>query len=112
MNAKSLTEIPSFATASKPKQTAAARYHPTTLTPERWEQVRVEVLDLVARCKPTFTKEVALLGGNLCARLAIHAGEVHEFSVAALLTRQNLDRIIVGYQLENMNPGTLGQVQD
>lgn len=94
----------------EPMRTAAKTYKPKVLTQEQWAVLRVPVLALVGRCEPKFKKEVAMLAGNLCMLLAAYASEVPELSVDALLTQQNLDRLLVKNKLEGMKESTQGQV--
>lgn len=87
------------------------KYRPQCLSSPLWDVVRPDVLDLVARCKPKFHKEIAMLAGSLCRLLAEFAGQVDEPSVATLLTRLNVDALLTRLQLEGMPDGPGGSTR-
>jgi hypothetical protein len=88
-----------------------ASYQPVSLSPEQWQLVQCDVVDLIARCLPKTKHELRTLIGSACRFLSKFADEVDEINMWELLDTLNVTRALQRYEAQGMAMSTRGQHQ-
>ena len=106
MTTTDLTSLPSLELLAAGPRELLLAYRPKSLNNAQWAQVRPQVLDLVARAAPASAAHAKVLASNLCRLVATYAGEVDQLSLNALMTDQNVRRLVMSDERQGMPRAT------
>lgn len=106
-----INELSSFNDLDPNLRRQIASYQPGSLSPEQWQLVRCDVVDLVAKCLPKTKDELKTLVGSACRFLSEFTNEVDEIQMWELLDTLNVTRALQRYEAQGMAMSTRGQHQ-
>lgn len=106
-----LSDLSSFNDLDPILRKQIVSYQPGSLSPEQWQLVRCDVVDLVARCLPKTKEELNTIVGSVCRFLSEFATEVDEINLWELLDTLNVTRALQRYEAQGMAMSTRGQHQ-